>query len=73
MHISWNRRNGCIYLSQYEYICKILKRFNMESGKPLSTPLFMHVKLIKDECPKSDNEKEFMSKISYQSLVGSLM
>ena len=45
----------------------------MESAKPLSTPLSMHVKLSKDECPKSDHEKEFMSKILYQSAVGSLM
>ena len=60
--------------SQSEYVCKILKtRLNMENAKPLSTPLSMHVKLSKDECPKSDHEKEFMSKIPYQSAVGSLM
>ena len=45
----------------------------MESAKPLITPLSMHVKLRKDECPKFDNEKEFMSKILYQTVVGSLM
>ena len=60
-------------LSQSEYVCKILKRFNMENAKPVSTPLSMHVKLSKDKCPKSDHEKEFMSKIPYQSAVGSLM
>ena len=45
----------------------------MENAKPLSTPLSMHSKLSKEECPKSDHEKEFMSKIRYQSAVGSLM
>ena len=65
MHITWDRSNGYIYLSQYEYVCKILKRFNMENAKPLGTPLSMHVKLNKDGCPKLDHEKEFMSKIPY--------
>ena len=32
----------------------------------------MHVKLRKDECPKSNHEKEFMSKIPYQCIVGIL-
>ena len=63
MRITRDRGNGCIYLSQSGYVCKILKRFNMENAKPLSTPLSMHVKLSKDECPNSDHEKEFMSKI----------
>ena len=45
----------------------------MESAKPLSTLLSMHVKLSKDDCPKSDHEKDFMIKIPYQSVVGSLM
>ena len=45
----------------------------MENAKPFSTPLSMHSKLSKEECPKSDHEKEFMSKIPYQSAVGSLM
>ena len=73
MHTTQERSNECTYLSQSEYVCKILKKFNMESAKPLSTPLSMHVKLSKDECPKSDHEKEFMSKIPYQSTIGSLM
>ena len=45
----------------------------MVSAKPLSTPLYMQVKLSKNECPKSDDEKEFMSKIPYHFVVGSLM
>ena len=39
----------------------------------MESALSMHVKLSKDECPKSDHEKKFMSKIPYQSVVGSLM
>ena len=61
---------NCVNLSN---VCKILKRFNVENVKRLSTPLSMHVKLSKDECPHSDHEKEFMNKFPYQSTVGSLM
>ena len=50
MCITRDRSNECIYLSQYDYAYKVLKRFNMENAKPLSTPLSMHVKLSKDEC-----------------------
>ena len=57
MRITRDRSNGCIYLSQSEYVCKILNRFNMENAKSLSTALSMHVKLSKDECPKSDHER----------------
>ena len=46
------------------------KRFTTESAKPLSIPLSMHVKLTKSGCPKPKDEKEFMRKIPYQSIVG---
>ena len=45
----------------------------MESAKTLSKPLSMHVQLSKDECPKSNIEKEFTIKIPYHSVVGSLI
>jgi hypothetical protein len=73
MRITRDRSKRCIYLSQAEYISKVLKRFNMESAKPLSTPLPTYVKLSTCDCPTSDEDKEFMSKVPYQSAVGSLM
>mgnify|MGYP000468110733 CR=1 FL=1 len=45
----------------------------MESVKTFSTPLSMHVNLSKSECSKSVDEKEFMSKIPYSYVFGSLM
>ena len=44
----------------------------MENAKPLSTPLSMHGNLSKDECPKSDNEKDFMSKFFTSLLLVAL-
>ena len=43
----------------------------MESERPLSASLSMLVKLIKNVHPKSDDETEFTSEISYQFDVDS--
>ena len=73
MQIRRDRCKRLLYLSQAEYIDKVLKRFNMERGKALSTPLPPYVKLSKNDCPMSDDEKAEMAKIPYSSAVGSLM
>ena len=73
MRIQRDRCKRLLYLSQVEYIDKVLKRFNMERGKALSTPLPPYVKLSKNDCPMSDDEKAEMAKIPYSFVVGSLM
>ncbi|MCO5594202.1 hypothetical protein L7F22_048227 [Adiantum nelumboides] len=45
----------------------------MDRGKTLSVTLLSYVKLSKQDCPKSEEEKAEMDKISYASAVGSLM
>ena len=60
-------------MSQLEYIDKVLQRFNMERGKVLSTPLLSYVKLSKQDCPVSEEDKAKMDKVPYASVVGSLM
>ena len=52
---------------------EVLKHFNMERGKALSSPLPPYVKLCLNDCPKSDAEKAEMAKVPYSSTVGSLM
>ena len=42
MRIERDRDKKLLYLSQIEYIDKVLKHFNMERGKALSTP-FLHM------------------------------
>ena len=56
-----------------EYISKVLKRFNMENAKPLSTPLPTYVKLSTCDSPTSDEDKEFMTKVPYQSAIGAFV
>ena len=73
MRITRDGENHKLTLSHNEYIQKVLKRFNMQNAKPVSTPFAIHFKLIKEMCPKTHEEMEYMSKVPYASAVGSLM
>ena len=73
MRIVRKRGKKFIFLSQSGYIDKVLKCFNMEGGKALSTPLPSYVKLSLNDSPKSDVEKAEMAKVPYSSAVGSVM
>ena len=52
---------------------KVLSRFNMNEAKLVSTPLGSHFKLSKEQSPKTEEEKDHMSKVPYASAIGSLM
>nr|GEX99708.1 retrotransposon protein, putative, Ty1-copia subclass [Tanacetum cinerariifolium] len=67
------QKMGKLTISQTDYISKVLKKFNMSSCKPVPTPLAPHFKLSSHKCPKSEEDKEDMSRVSYSSAVGSLM
>ncbi|RDX62691.1 hypothetical protein CR513_58952, partial [Mucuna pruriens] len=62
-----------LWVSQKDYIEKILKRFNMHNAKPARIPIAGHFKLSKSQCPKNEEEREEMNKVPYSSAVGSLM
>ena len=73
MAITRDRKAGKLWLSQENYVEQILKRFNMQHAKSVSTPLANHFKLTKKSCLATEQEKEEMSVIPYSSAVGSLM
>nr|CAN62498.1 hypothetical protein VITISV_000081 [Vitis vinifera] len=73
MRIIRDKTNGTLKLSQSEYMKKVLSRFNMNEAKPVSTPLGSHFKLSKEQSPKTEEENDHMSKVSYASTIGSLM
>nr|GEW95506.1 retrotransposon protein, putative, Ty1-copia subclass [Tanacetum cinerariifolium] len=73
MEIRKDRKMGKLTLSLTNYISKVLKKFNMSSCKPVATPLAPHFTLSSHECPKSEEDKEDMSRVSYSSVVGRLM
>ena len=63
MKITRDRKSSLLFLSQHNYINKVLQRFNMYDSKPVCTPIAPHFK----------EDVEYMSKVSYSSAVGSLM
>ncbi|KAG8502915.1 hypothetical protein CXB51_000770 [Gossypium anomalum] len=73
MKILRDRKASKLYLSQKGYIEKVLCRFNMQSAKPVSTPLATHFRLSSALSPQSDDEIEYMSHVPYSSAMGSLM
>ena len=73
MKISRDRKNEKLWLSQENYIERVLERFNMSKAKPVSSPLAGHFKLSSKQCPTSEKEKEEMGAVPYASAVGSLM
>jgi hypothetical protein len=73
MQIYRDRNNRKIWLSQKNYLKKILRRFNMQDCKPISTPLPINFKLSSSMSPSSEAERMEMSRVPYASAVGSLM
>ncbi|KAI4331921.1 hypothetical protein L6164_016867 [Bauhinia variegata] len=74
MEITRDRKRGILFLTQKQYLKKLLQRFNItEKTKPVSTPLALHFKLSASQCPKTKEEEEYMSKVPYSNAVGSLM
>ena len=63
MEITRDRKYGLLFLSQHNYIKKVLHRFNMHDSKPVSTLI----------APSSEEDVEYMSKVTYSSAVGSWM
>ena len=73
MEISRDRKSGLLFLSQHSYIQKLLRRINMHDSKPVSTPIASHFKLSSSQCPSTDSDFDYMSKVPYSSAVSSLM
>ena len=70
MEIRRDRDTKRLWLSQAGYVKKVLEMFSMENAKPISTPLANHFHLSTSQCPRTIEETEDMSMISYASVVG---
>ena len=73
MQIHRDRKDRRIWLSQKNYLQKVLRRFNMQDCKPITTPLPVNYKLSSSMCPSNEAERMEMSRVPYASAVGSLM
>jgi ATP-binding cassette subfamily B (MDR/TAP) protein 1 len=68
-----DRKSSKLYLRQRGYIEKVLRHFNMHNAKPVSTPFATHFILSLALCSESEHDIEYMSRVPYFSVVGSLM
>ncbi|KAG8489007.1 hypothetical protein CXB51_016978 [Gossypium anomalum] len=73
MEILRDKKASKLYLSQKGYIEKVFCRFNMQSAKPVSTPLAAHFRLSSALSPQSNDEIEYMLHVSYSNAVGFLI
>ena len=61
------------FLSQMNYVEKVLEDFRMQWSKPVSTPLVTHFKNFQKLCQHSLRKKRSTSHVPYSSVVGSMM
>jgi hypothetical protein len=73
MEIKRDRKKRKLWLNQRKYVETILQRFNMQECKPVKVPIPIGVNLYVDQCPKTREEEEDMSRVPYTSAVGGLM
>ena len=71
--IKRDRASKKLWLSQQKYVEGILKRFNMQDCKLVKVPILVGTKLYVHQCPKSEEEIEYMDHVPYASAVGCLM
>lgn len=62
-----------MFISQEKYVNDILRKFNMDICKPISTPMQPTIKLSKEIPLEFDVKKEEMNKTTYSNVVGSIM
>eukprot|EP00253_Pinus_taeda_P031769 PITA_31769 len=73
MEIKRNLEKRKLWLNQRKYVETILQRFNMHDSKPVKVPIPMGVRLSTEQCPKTQEEEEDMSRVPYASAINSLM
>ena len=56
MEIIRDRKSGLLFLSQQNYVKKVLQCFNMQDAKSVSTPIALHFKLSAAQCPSTDEK-----------------
>ena len=65
--------DGGIQVHQRHFLDEVLAKFNAEQFKPVKNPARKEIKLSKEQCPKTPEEKRDMASVPYRQVVGSLM
>ncbi len=66
--VNFHQLENTISLSQKQYLLKLLKKYKLQEANPVSTPMDLNVKLMKD-----DGHSKKVDSVQYQSMVGSLL
>eukprot|EP00253_Pinus_taeda_P022871 PITA_22871 len=73
MEIKRDQAKMKLWLNQRRYFETILQRFNMQDSKPVKVPIPVGVRLSVEQCSKTQEEEEDMSRVPYACAVGGLM
>ena len=73
MEIKKERGVGKLFLTQKNYLEKVLERFGMKNAKPVSTPLASHFRLFAAQSLQSVEEEEYMAQVLYSNVISSIM
>jgi hypothetical protein len=73
MEIHIDKKNGKLWLSKHNYVEKILMIFGMSDVRPVHIPSASHFNISSGLCPINDEETDYMSRVRYANVVGSLM
>eukprot|EP00253_Pinus_taeda_P033310 PITA_33310 len=73
MEIKSDQTRRKLWLNQKKYVETILHRLNMQDNKLLKVPIPVGVKLSVEQCSKTQEEEEDMSRVPYASAIDSLM
>ena len=61
MDITRDRDEGILWLSQEDYVKRVLQKYQIERSRTTSVPLFQQTKLSKEQCPRNQEEEKEMS------------
>jgi hypothetical protein len=73
MEIKRDRKNMKLWLNQRKYVETILHRFDMKECKLVRVPIPVGVNLFVNQCPKTQEEEDGMSRVSHASVFRNLM
>ncbi|WVZ05356.1 hypothetical protein V8G54_018702 [Vigna mungo] len=71
--IKRDRPGDNLFLSQECYLQKVISRYRMTESKMASTPVGQHLKLTKEQCPKTEEERKKMESVPFSNGIGSIM
>ena len=72
IEVKHDRKGHTMHLSQWAYIDAILRCYNLNDLKPLSTPMDHQVRLTSEQAPMSTAEFTMMRDVPYCKAVGAL-